>query len=230
MANNTTHAQGRPDTHKRIASRWAIPRRDPSGQDDSKTQKEQAPILSSLQAEELRLKTTLARWTASQAEQGPTEPLDESSPDIISVLGSFRTGFKIGDAVEYVPIPWHRRLLGVQSDAACWRIELHGLHPDIGPVGLDVLDDVVIGRGPEADVDLEPYRGYEQAVSRRHAMLRPTLQQLHLIDLGSTNGTLYNSIPLGHCATHALRSNDVVTLGLMTFRIKIVDGPIVART
>lgn len=203
------------------------PRKDLSRQHSNESQ---LPGLSSLQAEELRLKQTLARRTASQAQYGPTQPLDGNSLDIISILSGFHSGFKIGAAVEYVPIPWQRRLLGVEPGAACWRIELHGLATHLGPVGLDILDDVVIGRGSEADVDLESYRGYEKAVSRRHAMLRPTRRQLHLIDLGSTNGTLYNSIPLGHCATYALKSNDVITLGLQTFTIKIVDGPLVANT
>jgi hypothetical protein len=218
---DVTHFEHTPNTRIDETLRWGSPPHAPTRQADPEIRHCQTPASCSSPAADVPLKTTLARRMA------PTEPLDENSPDIISILARFRSGFKIGAAGEYIPLPWHRRLRGVPPGACCWRIELHGLVPNDGPVGLDILDDIVIGRGSEADMDLEPYRGYEHAVSRRHAMLRPTFRQLHLIDLGSTNGTLYNSIPLGRCATYALKSNDIITLGLQSFTIKIVDGPLV---
>lgn len=189
----------------------------------------QTPILSVLQAEEARLQALSAQRMASQTEDAPTEPLDEGSPDIISILSMMPSGFRIGDANEYISLPVGQQRSGLWSVGACWRIELHGLAPRVGPVGLDILGDVVLGRGPDADFDLDPYEGYEQAVSRRHAMLRPTRQHLHLLDLGSTNGTWFNSIPLARCNTYQLKHNDVITLGLFNFTVKIIDSPALVR-
>ena len=109
-----------------------------------------------------------------------------------------------------------------------WRIELLGLGAGIEPLGLDILGDAVIGRGRIADqpidLDLDPYGAVEQGVSRRHALLRPTADQLYLIDLGSTNGTMRNGESLRPGITCALSQNDLIVLGQLSFRLRIIGS------
>jgi hypothetical protein len=107
-----------------------------------------------------------------------------------------------------------------------WRIELLGLGPGIEPLGLDILGDAVIGRGQTGsqpvDLDLDPFGALEQGVSRRHALLRPTADQLCLVDLGSTNGTLYNGESIRPGIACALKQNDLIVLGQLSFRLRII--------
>ena len=172
-----------------------------------------------------RIKSTLTRRDNSEVKTRLAGLVDDEQPDVSSILARFRSSLKVGTASEYIPIP--QPLAVPRPGSACWRIELHGLEPSVPPIGFDILDDVVIGRGVDADIDLEPYEGFSQAVSRRHALLRPSPRQLHLIDLGSKNGTFHNTVPLATCATYVLKSDDVISLGLLTFTIKIVDGPFI---
>jgi hypothetical protein len=56
-------------------------------------------------------------------------------------------------------------------------------------------------------------------------MLRPTPNQLFLIDLGSTNGTLVNMIPQRPGIARALKQRDQVSLGNLHFTIERLDPP-----
>jgi len=71
---------------------------------------------------------------------------------------------------------------------------------------------VVLGRGAEADVRLA-----DPSVSRRHAELRVEGEQVHLVDLGSTNGTTVNGRRVDRAR---LSDGDRVALGsaLFTYR------------
>ena len=170
---------------------------------------------------ESRNRLTLARGEALVIDPGAI-PLTSPVDDPAQILTRFRAGFKSGSVKEYIPLSDRP---GLTDDSPCWRVEFYGIAPGTEPLGFDILGDVVIGRGEEADLNLEPYLGYEQAVSRRHALLRPSRHRLHLIDLGSTNGTLCNTVPISVCSSHPLQSDDLITLGILTFRIRIIDGP-----
>ncbi len=134
---------------------------------------------------------------------------------------------------------WFRRLPVSMSTSELppetprWRIELVGLAPTVEPMGVEVVGDTVIGRGrvgtEPADLDLDMYGALEKGVSRRHSLFRPTTNHLYIIDLGSTNGTLHNGIPLGPGVARALKHNDTITLGRFSFTIKIVDGPTIRK-
>ncbi|MDA1347619.1 MAG: FHA domain-containing protein [Chloroflexi bacterium] len=53
---------------------------------------------------------------------------------------------------------------------------------------------VVIGRGPDNDIDID-----EETVSRRHALIVPSSRGRHVLrDLSSSNGTFVNRDRLGH--------------------------------
>lgn len=125
----------------------------------------------------------------------------------------------------YVPLPAWKATTDVKAYSHGWRIELCDIMSGMKSLKFNILGDVFIGRGPDADIDLEPYEALSQAVSRRHAMLRPTENHLYLIDMESTNGTFFNSVPLSRSATHAIEDGDIVALGKLSFVIRIVDAP-----
>ena len=77
----------------------------------------------------------------------------------------------------------------------------------------------------DVDVDLDPYDGFARGVSRRHAMLRPSRRTLYLLDLGSTNGTMHNAMPINQGVTRSLSSGDTLTFGQLSCTIQIIDGP-----
>lgn len=64
---------------------------------------------------------------------------------------------------------------------------------------------VVIGRHPDCDITL-----LDPNVSRRHAEIRPGANGFILVDLGSTNGSKVNGVPVGE---RELRDGDEMTFG-----------------
>jgi len=90
--------------------------------------------------------------------------------------------------------------------------------PDGGPSAELVLPDgnhvpvsdspVVLGRLPECDIVVN-----DPNVSRRHAEFRRTTDGVVVTDLGSTNGTRVNGVPVRE---HQLVSGDEVTVGSTT--------------
>jgi len=64
---------------------------------------------------------------------------------------------------------------------------------------------VVIGRLPECDVTIE-----ESNVSRRHAEVHPRGTGYYIVDLGSTNGTTVNGVPVRE---RELRDGDQIGIG-----------------
>jgi pSer/pThr/pTyr-binding forkhead associated (FHA) protein len=79
-----------------------------------------------------------------------------------------------------------------------------------------VADDVVIGRGSRADVDLE-----HASVSARHATVSPEGATAVLTDLGSTNGTYVN----GRRVEDPVRlgQGDLVAVGACVLEVRL--GP-----
>jgi len=71
---------------------------------------------------------------------------------------------------------------------------------------------VSIGRHPDCTITLA-----DTAVSRRHAELRPALGGHLLVDLGSTNGTLVNGVPV---VQHLLGDGDVIGVGAHQLRYR----------
>ena len=65
------------------------------------------------------------------------------------------------------------------------------------PIEIRTEDEFTLGRllsgeAEQAFLDLQPFGGYENGVSRRHAMIRRTQRGYEILDLGSTNGTWLN--------------------------------------
>ena len=82
---------------------------------------------------------------------------------------------------------------------------------------VEFKNDMVIGRehpktGYMPDLDLIPYGGSLMGVSRRHARIMRKDDMLFVEDLGSTNGTWLNGIPLLG-GQRVLRNGDLLLLG-----------------
>ena len=75
-------------------------------------------------------------------------------------------------------------------------------------------EPVTIGRLSECDISIE-----DPNVSRRHAEIRRDGDGFRLVDLGSTNGTRVNGLPV---RDHVLASGDVVTVGVTSVRFETV--------
>jgi len=159
--------------------------------------------------------------TTKLEKDGDTNPI---LPLLLPHVGAF--GLRVGDAESYKVLPKSQEAEAERNPLLPrYRIELAGLGPNAGPVGLDICGDVVLGRGGqgnEPDFDLSPYQAGEKGVSRRHAMLRLGASKLFLIDMESTNGTRCNSVLVA--GARALAHNDTVSLGNLTFQVKIIDS------
>jgi hypothetical protein len=134
----------------------------------------------------------------------------------------------VGTATTYRVLP-ARLADSAQGHTIKWRIELHGLSRDLGPIGVDIVGDVTLGRGGGSsggpDLDLDPFGAFDTGVSRQHVMLRPSRHALYLIDLKSTNGTWHNALRLGSGTTRTLANNDTITLGRLTFTVRLISLP-----
>jgi hypothetical protein len=137
-------------------------------------------------------------------------------------------GLRLGATSLYTALPAHYATHPA-AQRSTWRIELHGVGPRVAPIGFDILGDVVLGRNAagahDADIDFEAYNAGKLGVSRRHAMLRPSSSALFLMDMDSTNGTCHNGAQLPASSVRALRDGDIISLGKLTFRVKLIDGP-----
>ena len=111
-----------------------------------------------------------------------------------------------------------------------WRIVLLGLDAPQTTIGLELYADIIIGRSGtdgEPDLDLTDYGpggADEFGISRQHALMHPTSDELLLIDLGSTNGTRLNGSRLLSTEPQALEDKDVIMFGSLQFQIRIVGS------
>lgn len=111
-----------------------------------------------------------------------------------------------------------------------WRLLVQIGHVNPTTVGLEVRDRITIGRADpsqefEPTLDLTPYGGREQGVSRRHALIRQEEQRLYLEDLGSTNGTRLNGGALRPGEAYELRDGDLIELGETRLLIRFIQTP-----
>lgn len=71
------------------------------------------------------------------------------------------------------------------------------------------------------DVDLNPYEGFDKGVSRLHATIRisPDKTKIHVIDLGSANGSSINGYEIPSNSEVPLNHGDVLSLGKFNLRV-----------
>ncbi len=180
--------------------------------------------------EQARLESLTSHLRDSAGQGSPTAALNplpgEQQPEATHsdmIMGG--TGPLAPEPILHLRLPASKAVGEADQLSSCWRVELHGILPQGRVLAVDVLGDVIVGRTREADLDLEALRGPESTISRRHVMLRPTASHLYLIELGSTNGTLYNGSPLTRARATGLNDNDVISLGMLTFTVRITSRP-----
>jgi DNA-binding response OmpR family regulator len=115
------------------------------------------------------------------------------------------------------------------SEAAPWAIEIR---VDGMPESLKLRVDqpIIIGRKDnhsdfEPNVDLGPYGGESQGVSRRHLRLHTDADALYATDLQSHNGTFINGARLEPDKPVALRQDDDLRLGRMKVEVRVIVSP-----
>ena len=71
----------------------------------------------------------------------------------------------------------------------------------------------------EPDVDLSPFKAFDNGVSRLHAVIKNIEGSAILIDLGSSNGTYVNGIRIMPNVEQRLRHGDIVALGKLKMQV-----------
>ena len=84
--------------------------------------------------------------------------------------------------------------------------------------------EITLGRSGEGqpiipDIDLAPYHGYENGVSRLHASIQILEQEITVTDLGAANGTRVNNKKIASHSTHPIKHGDILTLGKLKIQI-----------
>ena len=119
------------------------------------------------------------------------------------------------DRAMAVQPPWRITLTFVQDPDKLLALELHG--------------DTTLGSSDkpdgELDVNLLNLDAKEHSVSQQHIKLRPGKDRLFVLDLGSRNGTYANGAPITPSSAYALQNGDLLTLGRLHLRVKIVQHP-----
>jgi pSer/pThr/pTyr-binding forkhead associated (FHA) protein len=115
------------------------------------------------------------------------------------------------------------RAIGSSPDAKA-RVSLKIIHSDQN-IPLESGTDYTIGRisGTQPilpDIDLTPYHAYEEGVSRLHATIRVSNENISVFDLGSANGTLINGSKIPPYEPHLLKNGDVLVFG--KFQVEII--------
>jgi len=70
------------------------------------------------------------------------------------------------------------------------------------------------------DIDLTPYKAYEGGVSRMHASIRISNNEVSITDLGSANGTRINGRKITSHISYPIKHGDILTLG--KFKIQVL--------
>jgi hypothetical protein len=69
------------------------------------------------------------------------------------------------------------------------------------------------------DVDLTPYKAYENGVSRLHVVIKQMDKGIAIMDLGSSNGTFINGARVRANEDHLLSHGDVISLGKLKIQV-----------
>lgn len=129
---------------------------------------------------------------------------------------------------EFTRLPSRNDKITSEIAMRTWRIVLICLTAEKIPIPLEIYDDITIGRSHldfHVDFDLTPYKGLEMGVSRLHARMRPTPDNLLIFDAGSTNGTFCNFKNATTTTPLPIANNDILTFGILNFQLKIVRHP-----
>jgi pSer/pThr/pTyr-binding forkhead associated (FHA) protein len=163
----------------------------------------------------------LVRFLSSKQTQ-PIKPIDKNS------IGSVVTAPLQPEKVEPEPEPEPITAVDMLAPGGRLVLDISGM--DTVTVNPDV--DVFLGRFEDEKappfsnsqmVDLTYYGAYRAGVSRLHAEIRRMGYYIHLIDLGSSNGTFIGNQRLMPYSEYRLQDNDVIRLGEIWLRVYFDD-------
>lgn len=69
------------------------------------------------------------------------------------------------------------------------------------------------------DIDLSPFKAFDNGVSRLHAVIRYNAGNVIIMDLGSSNGTYINGTRIVPNVEQPLRHGDIIALGKLKIQI-----------
>ena len=150
---------------------------------------------------------------------------DQLAPSLARVSFEAKADAKVS---EYRRLPLVTPESRTNTGLTTWRLKLISSNPEHEPLGLEIYDDVIVGRmSPDSrpDLDLSVFGAERLGVSRQHTLLRPTRTSLFLIDLDSTNGTYRNGFRLGAGIAQKLSDNDTISFARLHFVVRIVKKP-----
>jgi hypothetical protein len=132
-------------------------------------------------------------------------------------------------ALEFQIVPKHPKKSTSHPTPSPWRLVLANADSPFNFKALEIHGDAVIGADPDSDdgldVNMSDWQGRRSGVSRRHILLRPNGKRLFVMDLQSASGTDINGLPLGVGWAYALRDGDLISLGHLHLRVRIVQYP-----
>lgn len=134
--------------------------------------------------------------------------------------------------ISYLPVP-NEEITFPNEKKPVWRVLFEfGSENAKTYLGLDINGEVIFGRGSDSPdlIDLTPFEAETHGVSRHHATIRPTANNLYVIDMGSTNGTLRNDRSVGINTPYTMADGDRLTLGHLEIKIRIVGRPYLQTT
>jgi two-component system, cell cycle response regulator len=117
---------------------------------------------------------------------------------------------------------WKTRITKVQvvkqssSGGEACLVLIYPPGPDMGRRFALTRNEIVLGRGSDCDIQVD-----RDSVSRRHARVFRAGEQWLVEDLGSTNGTYVNDVPV---TKSALRDSDFVKIGAAIFKFLTGSG------
>ncbi|MBS3751064.1 MAG: FHA domain-containing protein [Anaerolineales bacterium] len=87
------------------------------------------------------------------------------------------------------------------------------------------LGRLIEGQVITPEVDLDPYDGFENGISRLHATIRmnPKKNSIQVLDLGSANGTRVNGYEIPANSEVPLTHEDILTLGKLHLKVIIPE-------
>ncbi|MEM7332461.1 MAG: GAF domain-containing protein, partial [Chloroflexota bacterium] len=132
---------------------------------------------------------------------------------------------QLADQTYYQPIP-NPDLAG-SFEKPVWRVLFEMVSDPSRKFGLDINGEVTFGRTDDSlgEFDLTPYDADLSGVSRKHILIRPTANNLLVMDLGSTNGTTRNGRSIGIKTPYSLIDGDIISLGKLQLYVHIIERP-----
>ncbi len=109
-------------------------------------------------------------------------------------------------------------------------LQFGGPGKTVTTLSYEVKDKTLVGRSDVVanfmpDLDLSPFGGQIAGVSRKHANIIKREDGLYIEDLGSTNGSSLNQIPIEPDRLYPLRDGDEIELGRLRIVMRFVNDP-----